>query len=283
MFTDKTPALNVSHSHPGAWLDLGRVINVPESEGAMPSGHCLPGPRAVLVNQRSPLGVRGWIGEVCGARPGRPAPPATGGASGGDDVGQRAGARVRASRPRTGTFSDPSCSSINACVSPPLVKAILKPWDHCENKVSFVLKFTEIISKFPWERNAYTALPASPRVHLYDNAQHKCQHVKKNKKLLKFCFLAAFCRLEPPRWFSPILWRLLRSDCRWLERSPRAPGSAPWTLWGTSASSACTRWVSTSAAPWRLQNPPLLTSHRDKERSRRTITSPYFPLLQLVQ
>lgn len=42
MFTDKTPAPNVSGSHLGAWFDLGRVINVPESQGAVPSGRCLP-------------------------------------------------------------------------------------------------------------------------------------------------------------------------------------------------------------------------------------------------
>lgn len=182
MFTDKTPALNVSSSHPGAWLDLGRVINVPESEGAMPLGHFFPGPRAVLVNQHSPQGMRGWIGEVCRARPGWAAHPATGGASGGwgglTGV-QRAGARVRASQPRTGTFPNPSCSSINACFFP-LVKAILKTWDQSENKVSFVLKFTEVILKNPTRNNAYAPSAASARVHPFDNAQkHKCLHVKK--------------------------------------------------------------------------------------------------------
>lgn len=72
MFTDKTPALNVTGSHPGAWLDLGRVINLPESEGAVPLGHCLPGPQAVRVIQHSPLGMGVNWGSVRGeARLGR--------------------------------------------------------------------------------------------------------------------------------------------------------------------------------------------------------------------
>lgn len=121
MFTDKTPALNVTGSHPGAWLDLGSVINVPESEGVTPSGHRLPGLRAARVIQCSLPWEYVWIGEVCGARPGWAAHPATGGASG-EARGQRACARVRTSRPWAGLLlalrllcSDPGCSSINAC------------------------------------------------------------------------------------------------------------------------------------------------------------------------
>lgn len=69
MFTDKTPAPNVSGSHLGAWFDLGRVINVPESQGAVPSGRCLPKPGESVLSP----GNWGELGKCAGgeARLGR--------------------------------------------------------------------------------------------------------------------------------------------------------------------------------------------------------------------
>lgn len=130
MFTDKTPALNVTGSHPGAWLDLGRVINVPESEGAVPLGHRLPGPEPSGWFNALPW-EWGWIGEVCRARPGWAAHPAIGDASG-EARGQRAGARVRASQPWAGASPHPAPALFwpllffHQCLPfPPSVKAML--------------------------------------------------------------------------------------------------------------------------------------------------------------
>jgi len=172
MFTDKTPALNVTSSHPGAWLDLGSVINVPESEGVMPLGHCLPGPRAVRVIRRSLPWEWGWIGEVCRARPGWAAHPATGGASG-EARGQRAVVRVSASQPWAGASPHP----LPALLWPqlflyqcrlflPPVKATLIQYEiyiRSGEKVPSVLKFTEIIRKLLLGKSAYTSLHFHPQ------------------------------------------------------------------------------------------------------------------------
>ena len=134
MFTDKTPALNVSSSHPGAWFDLGRVINVPKSEGAVPSGHCFPRPWAVPVIQRSPLGMGGELGKCAGwGQAGLlPLPQEV---PQGRQQGQRAGARVRASQLWAGTSPAPLWPQLffyQCLLFPPPVKATLTIWDENE-------------------------------------------------------------------------------------------------------------------------------------------------------
>lgn len=86
---------------------------MPESEGAVPLGHCLPG----LGDSALSPGNGGELGKCAGLRPGWAVHPATGGASG-EARGQRAGARVSHETGLRLTLrllcSDPSCS-INAC------------------------------------------------------------------------------------------------------------------------------------------------------------------------
>lgn len=163
MFTDKTPALSVTSSHPGAWLDLGRVINVPESEGAVPLGHCLPGPGDSALSP----GNKGELGKCAGVRPGWATHPATGGASGegegaeGRCQGQSLSTTRQASTYPTSALFWPQLFFYQCRLFSPPVKAILLLY-HWE-KVSFVLKFTEIIGKPLLGRNAYTSLHLHPK------------------------------------------------------------------------------------------------------------------------
>ena len=159
MFTDKTVGLNVTSSHPGAWLDLGRVINVLESEGASPLGHRLWGPGAVRVIQRSPLGMGGELGKCAGQGQAglltlpQEVPQGRRGGRGpvpGSEPPNHGPGLLRA--PRLLSY-DPRGSSINAC----FFLLLSRPFSgKIRQNVSFVLKFTEIIRKFLRWRNAYS-------------------------------------------------------------------------------------------------------------------------------
>lgn len=54
---------------------------MPESEGAVPSGHCLPGPGDSMLSP----GNGAELGKCAGVRPGWAVHPAAGGASGGGE------------------------------------------------------------------------------------------------------------------------------------------------------------------------------------------------------
>lgn len=165
MFTDKTPALNVTSRHPEAWLDVGRVINVPESEGAVPLGHRFPGLGAVWVIQRSPLGIGvNWGSVRAEARLGR-SPchrRCLGGRRGGRGL-------VPGSEPpnhEPGLLllcRDPGCSSINACffllLSRPRSDNIRSDSRGWWKKYLLCTRFTEI--KSLRGRNAYTSFHPS--------------------------------------------------------------------------------------------------------------------------
>lgn len=101
---------------------------MPESQGAVPSGCCLPGPGESVLSP----GNGGELGKCAGARPGWATHPATGGALG-EARGQRAGARVRACQPRDGAPTYPTSALTlvvllsMAALSPPPIKAVFFP------------------------------------------------------------------------------------------------------------------------------------------------------------
>lgn len=167
MFTDKTPALSVTSSHPGAWLDLGRVINVPESEGAVPLGLCSPGPWAVRVIQRSPLGMGVNWGSVRGeARLGRS--PCHRRCLGGGKGAEGWCQGQSLSTMSWGFHSPHACSTLTPVVLLSMPAFSSSCQGHSltrsgEKKVPFVLKFTEIIWKVLLGRNAYTSLHLHPQ------------------------------------------------------------------------------------------------------------------------
>lgn len=98
---------------------------MPESQGAVPSGRCLP---ELGESVLSP-GNGGELGKCAGVRPGWAAHPATGGALG-EARGQRAGARVRACQPldRPSTYPTPALTLVvllsMAALFPPPIEAI---------------------------------------------------------------------------------------------------------------------------------------------------------------
>lgn len=98
---------------------------MPESQGAVPSGRCLPKPGGSGLSP----GNGAELGKCAGVRPGWAAHPATGGALGGAR-GQRAGARVRACQAldRPLTYPTPALTSVvllsMAALFPPPVRAV---------------------------------------------------------------------------------------------------------------------------------------------------------------
>lgn len=193
---------------------------------------------------------------MCGPRPGWATHPATGGASG-EARGQRAGARVRASQPWAETSPAllwPRLFFYQCLLFPPPVKATL--WQYHirfrrrKKKVFFVQEVYRDDFRIPVGKKCLHIITISPRIHPSLVQPHTPLKIHLETLILAFlshksavCLILFFsrCRLEAPRWFSPILWRLLRSVCRWLERSLLAQGSVPWLLWGTWASLASTR------------------------------------------
>lgn len=166
MFTDKPPALNGTSSHPRAWLHLGRVINVSESEGAVPQGIACRDPKPSRWFSALPLGMRVNLGSVQGeARLGR------------SPCRRRC---LRGSKRAEGWCQGQSLPTMSQGFSSPYACFDLTPvvlsmpafssscqghfltvWNQSRYKKSFVLKFTEIIWKVLQGRTAYTAWPAS--------------------------------------------------------------------------------------------------------------------------
>lgn len=96
------------------------VINVPESEGAVPLGHGLPEPGDSALSP----GNGGELGKCAGVRPGWAVHPATRGASG-EARGQRAGSRVRASQQRNGASTYPTYALTSVVLSMPAFSSLL--------------------------------------------------------------------------------------------------------------------------------------------------------------
>lgn len=129
---------------------------MPESEGAVPLGHLFPGPRAVRVIQRSPLGTGGELGKCAGRGQAGPltlpqeVPQGRRGGRGlvpgseppNHDRGLLLALRLLCCDPRL---------FFHQCLPyPPPVKATQTISDQKQEKqVSVVLKFTEIILKNP--------------------------------------------------------------------------------------------------------------------------------------
>lgn len=74
-------------------------------------------------------------------------------------------------------------------------------------------------------------------------------------------FFSSFFRQGALRWFSPTLWKLSRSVCRWLEKSPQGPESALCPSSGTWASSGSTRWVLLVVYLRACSSPTLVSVH----------------------
>lgn len=74
-------------------------------------------------------------------------------------------------------------------------------------------------------------------------------------------FFSSFFRQGALRWFSPTLWKLSRSVCRWPEKSPQGPESALCPSSGTWASSGSTRWVLLVVYLRACSSPTLVSVH----------------------
>lgn len=166
MFTDKTPALNVTSSHPGAWLDSGRGDKCAWVRGCRASGHrqSRPGDSASFpwecgVNQGSVRGEARLGRSTFHRRCLRGREGAEGWCQ-----GQSLPTMSRG-------FSSPdACSALTPVVFyqclpfPPPVKAVLWQFENGSGKkASIVQKFIEIIWKLLQRRNAYTSLPSLPK------------------------------------------------------------------------------------------------------------------------